>query len=123
MHTYVGRGAAGGDTARILGAGDVAVAQSKQELMAALLDLMDEGKAFLKSTAGLSGEAVEGARETFAARLSDARERWGHWSETARVKGRRAFTAADDYVHENPWRSVALIAAAAFTIAALATRR
>ncbi len=115
--------AATGDTGEALRAGDVALTKSKEELMAALLDLIDEGKAFLKSTAGLSGEAVEGAREKFATRLADVKDRWGGWSKSARVKSREAMIMADDYVHEYPWISVGIVAAIAFAIAAISTRR
>jgi len=103
--------------------GSEALAQSKDELLSTFHDLISEGKAFLRSTAGISGAAVEDAREKFATRIADAKERWGDWAQTARVKGRQAALTADDYVHAKPWWAIALAAGVAFMIAALATRR
>jgi len=112
-----------GSTDKRLAEGDAMLAQSKLELMTAFQDLIEEGKVFVKSTSGVSGEAVEGARERLASRLADAKDRWSDWSQTARVKGREVALAADDYVHEKPWLAVALVAGVAFVIAALTTRR
>src|SRR4051812_42513400 len=124
MHSYerqTGKAATSSDAKERLQEGADALAQSKDELLSAFENLVDEGKAFVKSTAGLSGEAVEEAREKLAARLADVKYRWGDWSQTARTKGRQAALAADDYVHAKPWLAVALVAGAAFLIATLTT--
>jgi len=103
--------------------GSDALAQSKDELMSAFSNLLNEGRAFLKSTSGISGEAVEDARERFAARLADARSRWGGVSDSARTQTRRAALVADDYVRSQPWVAAGIAAGVAFVIAVLASRR
>ena len=63
--SYAGRGinpAATDATAQFM-EGEAALAESKVELVAAFQDLINEGRLFLNSTAGLSGDAVQGARE------------------------------------------------------------
>jgi ElaB/YqjD/DUF883 family membrane-anchored ribosome-binding protein len=127
MQSAIGESSRGitptGSTEERLAEGDTALAQSKLELMTAFEDLIEEGKLFVKSTSGVSGDAVEGARERLASRLADARDRWSDWSQVARVRGREVALATDDYVHEKPWLAVALVAGAAFVIATLTTRR
>ena len=103
--------------------GTAALAQSKDGLVTDFQNLISEGKSFLRSTAGLSGDTIAQAREQFAATLADAKDRWGELSETAREKGRLAAVAADDYVHAKPWLVIGVVAGVAFVIAALTTRR
>ena len=99
------------------------LAQSKEEVVTELSNLVRECKAFLKSTAGLSSETVTEAREKLAAKLADAKDRWRMVSQTARAKGRVTALAADDYVRARPWLAMGLAAVLAFMIASLATRR
>jgi len=103
--------------------GAQSLADSKDELLSAFQDLISEGKTFLKSTSGMSGEAVEDARERFSSRLAEARSRWGGVSDNARVKGRRAVLAADEYVRESPWIAVGAAAVLTFVVALFASRR
>ena len=97
--------------------------QSKEEVATELSNLIRECKAFLKSTAGLSSDAVADAREKLALKLADAKDRWSALSQTARAKGRVTVLAADDYVRAKPWLAMALAAGLAFMIASLSTRR
>jgi ElaB/YqjD/DUF883 family membrane-anchored ribosome-binding protein len=100
-----------------------ALERSKDEVVTELHDLIRECKTFLKSTAGLSTEAVAEARERFAIKLADAKDRWDELSQAARIKGRRVAVAANDYVRAEPWLAIGLAAGMAFVIATLATRR
>jgi ElaB/YqjD/DUF883 family membrane-anchored ribosome-binding protein len=127
MHGYSTHGATAADRADA-GAldfrqGDDALERSKDQVVTDLRDLIRECKAFLKSTAGLSTEAVAETREKFAVKLADVKDRWTELSQAARVKGRRAAVAADDYVRGEPWLAIGLAAGLAFVIATLATRR
>jgi ElaB/YqjD/DUF883 family membrane-anchored ribosome-binding protein len=97
--------------------------RSKDEVVTELRSLIRECKTFLRSTAGLSGEAVAEAREKFTAKLADVKDRWNELSQTARVKGRLAVVTTDDYVRAKPWVAIGLVAGAAFVIATLSTRR
>jgi ElaB/YqjD/DUF883 family membrane-anchored ribosome-binding protein len=103
--------------------GEAALAQSKVEVMAAFQYLINEGKLFLKSTAGVRSDAVQDATQRVGARLVDAKDQLSDWSQTTRTKGRDFAVAADEYVHEQPWLAAALVAGVAFMIAAVTMRR
>lgn len=127
MHSYSSHTARAADAvgaaAVDFNQGADALAESKDEVVTELRNLVGECKAFLKSTAGLSGEAIAEAREKFAMKLADTKDRWRELSHTARVRGRLAAVAADDYVRAKPWLAIGLAAGVAFVIAALTTRR
>lgn len=103
--------------------GEAALAQSKVEVMAAFQDLINEGKLFVKSTAGVRADAVQHASQRVGSRLVDAKDQLGDWSQTTSAKGREWALAANGYVHEKPWLAAAMAAGAAFVIAAVTTRR
>jgi ElaB/YqjD/DUF883 family membrane-anchored ribosome-binding protein len=52
----------------------------------------------------------------------DVTEQARHWTERARNAARQAGSAADQYVHENTWTTVALLAVAAVAIGFLLGR-
>lgn len=45
------------------------------------------------------------------------------WTEQAKDRLRYAGSAADDYLHDNPWTTVIVVAAAALTLGFLLGRR
>ena len=102
--------------------GAQAIARSKDELMKEFENLLGAGEALLKSTSSLSAGALADARDAFSARLADAQSRYHDLTKTARVKSREAATAADDYVHANPWQVMAIGAIAGLMLGLLLTR-
>ena len=75
------------------------VNDSFQELLAGTEDL-------LRSTASYTGSEIEAARSRLKRQLADARESAGDWEGAALERARRAKAYADEYVHENAWKSV-----------------
>ena len=103
--------------------GAQALARSKDEVLKELQALINAAEALLKSSANLSGQALAEARTRIAAKLSEAQTRCTELSKVARVKGRKAAVAADDYVRANPWPVIGTAAGVAFVIGACAARR
>ncbi len=70
----------------------------------------------LKAIASAGGEKAQALRADLDRNLQAARERLKRLEERAREGTRAAASQADEYVHENPWQSIAIAAG----IAALA---
>ena len=81
------------------------VAANYRELLAGTEDL-------LRSTASYTGEEIESARKRLKRQLEDARAQASDWEQDARERYRRASAATDEYVHENPWKTVGMAALA-----------
>lgn len=75
------------------------VSDSLHELLAGTEDL-------LRSTASYTGSEIEAARTRLKRQLAEARGSAGDWEGAARERARRAKAYADEYVHENAWKSV-----------------
>ncbi len=75
------------------------VSDSFQELLAGTEDL-------LRSTASYTGSEIEAARARLKRQLAEARDSAGDWEDQALDRARRAKAYADEYVHENAWKSV-----------------
>ena len=64
-------------------------------------------EALLRSTASYGGSEIEAARDTLKQQLEAAREHAKGWERAAWERARHASHAADEYVHENAWKSLA----------------
>ena len=67
----------------------------------------------LKAIANAGGEKAQALRADLDRNLLAAREALNRLEERAREGTRAAANQADDYVHENPWQSIALAAGVA----------
>lgn len=79
---------------------------SSEKLAADVRAVIGDAEELLRQSATATGEQATQLRERAMALLRDARDRAHQLQEKAIVKGRAAAHAADDYVHENPWRSI-----------------
>jgi ElaB/YqjD/DUF883 family membrane-anchored ribosome-binding protein len=61
----------------------------------------------LRSTASYGGSEIESARDSLKHQLEAAREHAKGWERAAWDRARHASHAADEYVHENAWKSLA----------------
>lgn len=84
-------------------------------------------EAMLKQAASATGEKAGELRDQAMRRLSSIRETLLDTQDAVMSRGRGAAHAADDYVHENPWRTLgataALCIAVGLLIGLLADRR
>jgi ElaB/YqjD/DUF883 family membrane-anchored ribosome-binding protein len=90
-----------------------------EDIASELRTLMTE----LENTLG-DGTQADAAvlRTQLRKRLDDARARLNETRDAVRERAEVALAGADDYVHENPWRTIAIVGALALIAGALLTR-
>lgn len=98
-------------------------AAQTDKLMADLRLVVADAEELLRTTAGQAGEGAAELREKVQASLQRARDGMAQVQETAVAKARAAGRAADDYVHDNPWRSIGFAAAMGLVVGLLISRR
>ncbi len=82
-----------------------------------------DGEDLLKAAAEVSGEGFAAARQKFEKKLGSAKARLADASQAAVEKTRETATAANRYVHDNPWPAIGVAAVAGILIGLLAARR
>lgn len=98
-------------------------AAQTDKLMADLRLVVADAEELLRTTAGQAGEGAAELRDKVAATLARARASLADAQESALERARAAGRAADDYVHENPWRSIAVSAGFGLLVGVLIGRR
>ena len=101
---------------------DLTTAQT-DKLMADLRLVVADAEELLRTTAGQAGEGAAELREKVRISLARAREGLADAQETAIAKAKAAGRAADDYVHDNPWRSIGVAAGFGLLVGLLIGRR
>jgi len=101
---------------------DITAAQ-RDKLMADLRIVVADAEQLLKLTANEVGESAAGLRERLQERLAQGRDSLIALQTMATEKAKAAGSAADDYVHENPWTSVAIGAGVGLVVGMLISRR
>ena len=105
---------------------DVENEVSKEKLMQDLRAVVSDAEGLLRATAGQAGEKmsekVSVARERIQESLAAAKERLAIAQESMVAKTRQAAKATDEYVHENPWKSVGFAAGAGLVVGMLISR-
>jgi len=90
-----------------------------EDIAGELRDLLTE----LETTLGEGTQADAAVlREDVRKRLDAARARLDETRSAARDRAGAALSTADDYVHDNPWRAIAIIGGAALIVGALLGR-
>ena len=96
---------------------------SKEKLITDFKVVVADAEELLRATANQAGDKATELRATIQARLAEAKVRLAE-AEVALVdKAKLAGRAADDYVHDNPWRSVGIAAGFGLVIGLLIGRR
>ena len=98
-------------------------ANQKDKLMTDLRVVVADAEELLKLTAGDLNESTAGLRERLQQRLSEAKHSLLTLQATATEKAKAAGHATDDYVHDHPWRAVAVGAGVGLVIGLLIGRR
>ena len=83
-------------------------AMQREKLMADLRVVVADAEQLLKMTADEVGEGAAGLRERLQERLAQSKDRLLALQDVATEKAKAVGHAADDYVHEHPWKSVAI---------------
>ena len=82
--------------------------ESKDQVVSDFKSLLSEGEALFKSATAGGDQALAAARDKFKQQLDVAKERYYELQDTAVKKAKVAATATDEYVHVNPWTSIAV---------------
>ena len=98
-------------------------ANQKDKLMADLRVVVTDAEELLRLTAGDVGESTAGLSERLQQRLADAKHSLLTLQASATEKAKAAGHATDDYVHDHPWRAVAVGAGVGLVIGLLIGRR
>ena len=77
----------------------------------------------LSQAASATGEKAAELRDRALQQLKALRERLSDAQDVALKKGKAAAIATDDYVHDNPWRSILAAASVGVVIGLLIARR
>ncbi|MBI3383524.1 DUF883 family protein [Aquabacterium sp.] len=95
----------------------------KDKLMADLQLVMADAEALLAATAGDAGAGVAELRKRVQATLSSAKTGLIEAQAAVVDKAKAAAKVTDEYVHENPWKSISIAAGAGLLIGLLLGRR
>lgn len=95
---------------------------SKEKLMQDLRVVVRDAEELLRATAGQAGDKVASARERVQESLAVAKERLIAAEHAVVEKTKQAAKATDEYVHENPWKSVGIAAGVGLIVGMLISR-
>jgi ElaB/YqjD/DUF883 family membrane-anchored ribosome-binding protein len=79
---------------------------SSEKLVADVKTVLGDAEDLLRQSAASTGEQAVQLRERGMALLRQGREKAQEIQEKAVAKSKAAARVTDDYVHENPWRSI-----------------
>ena len=80
---------------------------TRDQLMSDLKSVISDAESWLRNSS-LTGEDLRAAKEKFERTLSSVKDNAMQYQEVVVEKTKVAAKATDEYVHENPWRSIAI---------------
>ena len=95
----------------------------KDKLMGDLRVVIADAEELLRLTVDQTGEGAADLRSRIQARLNQARVDLVHVQEMAVAKVKAAGHATDEFVHENPWKSIGIAAGVGLVVGLLVGRR
>ncbi len=81
----------------------------KEKLLHDFNEVVSDTEQLLKSFAATGGDKTSALRADVEESLKSARDRLVQLQREAVARTRHAARATDEYVHEHPWRSVAIV--------------
>lgn len=98
-------------------------AVQKDKLMGDLRVVIADAEELLRMTADEAGEAAADLRSRVQARMNQAKAELVHLQEVAVARAKAAGHAADEFVHDNPWKSIGIAAGIGLVVGLLIGRR
>jgi len=95
----------------------------KDKLLADVRNVVAEAENLLKKAKSTGAESYAAVRAELEDKLADTIVRLQEVQEELKARARYAARATDDYVHENPWKSMGVVAAVGIVIGLLLSRR
>ena len=96
---------------------------NKEKLIADVKQVIADSEELLRATAGQAGDKIADVRARAADRIAAAKIKLAEAEAAVVDKAKQVGRAADDYVHDNPWRSVGVAAGIGFIAGLLIGRR
>lgn len=95
----------------------------RDRVMADLRMVIADAEELLRLGAEQAGSVSADWQAKFQSRLADAKEKMLDIQDTVVERAKAASQAADDYVHDNPWRSIGMAAGFGLLVGVLIGRR
>jgi ElaB/YqjD/DUF883 family membrane-anchored ribosome-binding protein len=96
---------------------------NREKLISDMKVVMADADELLRVTAGQAGDKMSELRGKLQTNMANARASLAEAQAAAIDKAKLVGRAADDYVHDNPWRSVGVAAGIGFIAGLLIGRR
>lgn len=96
---------------------------ARDQLMNDLKSVIQDAETWLRHGGQLTGEEFQAAKAKFERTLHNAKDDLVRLEETVVAKTREAAQVTDEYVKENPWKSVGVGAAVGLLVGMLISRR
>jgi ElaB/YqjD/DUF883 family membrane-anchored ribosome-binding protein len=96
---------------------------TRDQLLSDLKTVIQDAEAWLRSSGQLTGDQLEAAKAKFERTIGKAKDDIIRFEEAVVEKTKIAAKATDEYVNENPWKSVGVGAAIGIVIGMLIARR
>lgn len=98
-------------------------ATQKEKLMSDLQVVIGDAEALLRMTADEVGEVAAELRGRLMDRMHQAKNELAYLQQAAVARVKEAGHATDEFVHENPWKSIGIAAGTGLVIGLLIGRR
>lgn len=95
----------------------------KEKLMNDLRVVISDAEELLRMTADEAGESAADLRGRVQMRMHQAKEELANLQVAAVAKAKAAGHATDEFVHENPWKSIGIAAGVGLVVGLLISRR
>ena len=95
----------------------------KEKLMGDLRAVIAEAEELLRMTSDQGGEGAADVRSRVKARMNQAKADLVDLQEAVIARAKEAGHASDEFVHENPWRSIGIAAGLGLVTGLLISRR
>ena len=95
----------------------------KDKLMGDLRVVIADAEELLRMTADQAGESAADIRSRVQAKMNQAKADLINLQEAAVAKAKAAGHATDEFVHENPWKSIGIAAGVGLVVGLLIGRR
>lgn len=96
---------------------------NRDKLITDVKTLMADADDIVKAMASATGEKATELGEKLRVKLRSAKEKMADVQEVLAERAKAAARATDDFVHDNPWKSVGIGAAVGFLIGLLVNRK
>lgn len=97
--------------------------RATSKLVTDLREVASDAEELLNLTASQAGERIADVRARLGERLTDLKAQLMDLEADMVERGKLVARATDDYVHDNPWKSIGVSAGVAFLLGLLVGRR